>query len=79
EPRAYCPCPYAAGDLGLGVVMKTSVSFRIDSALLESAKRAAKTENRTLTNFLETLLREKLVGQDVEREPVAPSAEVARV
>jgi hypothetical protein len=59
--------------------MKTSVSFRIDSALLESAKRAAKTENRTLTNFLETLLREKLVGQDVEREPVAPSAEVARV
>ena len=36
--------------------MKQSVTFRLDPRLLAEAKRVAGAENRTLTNFVETLL-----------------------
>jgi hypothetical protein len=40
--------------------MKQAISVRIDPALLARARRCAKQENRTLTNFLETVLKERL-------------------
>ncbi len=36
------------------------MTFRIDSLLLDSARRAADAENRTLTNFVETTLKQRL-------------------
>jgi len=43
--------------------MKKLVTFRIDSALLDAARRAAEAENRTLTNFVETVLKHRLNTQ----------------
>lgn len=40
--------------------MKKPVTFRIDQDLLEEARRSARAENRTLTNFVETLLKTKV-------------------
>lgn len=37
--------------------MKKPVTFRIDQELLETARKKAQSENRTLTNFVETLLK----------------------
>lgn len=37
--------------------MKKAVTFRFDAALLEDARRCAVRENRTLTNFIETLVK----------------------
>ena len=36
--------------------MKTAITVRVDNALLVEARRCARLENRTLTNFIETLL-----------------------
>ena len=40
--------------------MKQLVTFRIESTPLDSARRAAEAENRTLTNFVETVLKQRL-------------------
>jgi DNA phosphorothioation-dependent restriction protein DptG len=40
--------------------VKKPVTFRIDPDLLEQARRAAEAENRTLTNFIETVLRARI-------------------
>lgn len=40
--------------------MKKNYSFRFDSDTIEKAKKKAKDENRTLTNWIETLIKEKL-------------------
>ena len=37
--------------------MKKLVTFRLDAELLERARRTAQAENRTLTNFVETVLK----------------------
>lgn len=44
--------------------MRRSVTMRFDQAVLDVAKMRAKTENRTLTNYVETLIR-----KDVTMEP----------
>ena len=40
--------------------MKQAISIRIDPKALERGRKAAKLENRTLTNFIETALKERL-------------------
>ncbi len=40
--------------------MKTAITVRVDAALLIEAKRCARLENRTLTNFIETLLQRRI-------------------
>ena len=39
-----------------GATLKTSISIRIDSDLLDQMKKEAKAENRSLSNYIETLL-----------------------
>ena len=41
--------------------MKTPITVRVDSELLADARRCAREENRTLTNFIETVLRQRVV------------------
>jgi hypothetical protein len=40
--------------------MKRAVTFRLDPDLLAAARNCAKEENRTLTNFIETLLKQHI-------------------
>ena len=40
--------------------MKTSVTLRLDTELLAATRRCAVLENRTLTNFIETLLKQRM-------------------
>jgi hypothetical protein len=40
--------------------MKQAITVRIDPQLLADARALAKQENRTLTNFLETALKERV-------------------
>lgn len=63
--------------------MKKAVTFRFDAALLEDARRCAVRENRTLTNFIETLIKIHVASQRSGVEaapdalivmPLAPSA-----
>jgi hypothetical protein len=55
--------------------MRQSVTMRLDPGVLKAARRKATADNRTLTNYVETLLRRDL--QAGPREPtlrvVAPS------
>jgi hypothetical protein len=44
----------------LGKPMKHSITMRIDPNLLAAARACAKEENRSLTNFLETALKQRL-------------------
>ena len=43
--------------------MKKLVTFRFDADVLANAKRLADRENRTLTNFIETVLKQALDGK----------------
>jgi len=40
--------------------MKTAITVRLDPELLEAVRVGAERENRTLTNFIETSLKERL-------------------
>jgi hypothetical protein len=40
--------------------MKHAITIRIDPELLEQARTCAKQENRTVTNFIETILKERI-------------------
>jgi hypothetical protein len=51
--------------------MKKPVTFRIDQTLLEQARRSAQAENRTLTNFVETLLKTKVMSSGQVERPAA--------
>jgi hypothetical protein len=42
--------------------MKQAITIRLDPELLASARQRAKEENRTLTNFLETALKERFAS-----------------
>lgn len=54
--------------------MKTAITVRVDAALLIEAKRCARLENRTLTNFIETLLQRRVT--ELTTEAVRDGAEV---
>ncbi len=45
---------------GFENAMKKLVTFRLDPDLLEEARRSAQAENRTLTNFVETVLKRSM-------------------
>jgi len=49
--------------------MKKPITFRIEQNLLEQARRSAQAENRTLTNFVETLLKMKVAPLDQPKRP----------
>jgi len=51
--------------------MRTSMTIRLDPAVLAEARRRAALENRTLTNYIETLLR-----RDLRRAEVEPAIDV---
>ena len=44
--------------------MRQSITMRLDPAILSAAKMRAKANNRTLTNYVETLLMRDLVDFD---------------
>ena len=50
----------AAVETGTGASMKTPITVRIEVGLLTEARRCAREENRTLTNFIETVLHQVL-------------------
>ena len=45
--------------------MKQPITIRLDPELLATARMCAKEENRTLTNFLETALKERFSASGV--------------
>jgi hypothetical protein len=47
--------------------MKQPITIRLDPELLANARIRAKEENRTLTNFLETALKERFEASGVLR------------
>lgn len=47
--------------------MKQPITIRLDPELLANARLRAKEENRTLTNFLETALKERFDASTVLR------------
>jgi len=40
--------------------LKTAITVRVDATLLIEARRCARLENRTLTNFIETLMHRRI-------------------
>jgi len=44
--------------------MKKLVTFRFDADLLAKARHLAQRDNRTLTNFIETILKQSLDGKE---------------
>jgi hypothetical protein len=42
------------------MVMKTAITVRLDPDLLEAIRQQARQENRTLTNLIETVLRDRI-------------------
>jgi hypothetical protein len=55
--------------------MKQAITIRIDPELLADARALAKEENRTLTNFLETALKERV---STSHSPQTPKRSVDR-
>ena len=49
--------------------MKKAVTFRIDRDLLDMARRSAAAENRSLTNFIETVLKARFEPGEPTRRP----------
>lgn len=49
--------------------MKQIVTFRLDPGLLAKARNSAQRENRTLTNFVETLLKQAVDGPASDSRP----------
>ena len=53
--------------------MRRPVTMRLDQDVLTAARRRASGDNRTLTNYVETLLRRDLqIGIDQRLEVIAP-------
>jgi hypothetical protein len=44
--------------------MKQAITIRVEADLLQRAREVAERENRTLTNFIETVLKERLEATD---------------
>jgi hypothetical protein len=53
--------------------MKQPITFRLDAELLAEARARAVVENRTLTNYLETVLKQHMADTRVEIERSAGS------
>jgi hypothetical protein len=51
--------------------MKKPVTFRFDPDLLDRARRSAQADNRTLTNFVETVLKAQVDRPDARVSPPA--------
>lgn len=51
--------------------MRQSITMRLDPAVLKAARNKAGSDNRTLTNYIETLMR-----KDLEIEASEPSLDV---
>ena len=49
--------------------MKTPITIRVEAGLLAAARRCAAEENRTLTNFIETVLRRRVEEMRPEQSP----------
>jgi hypothetical protein len=58
--------------------MKHPITIRLDPELLAIARIRAKEENRTLTNFLETALKERFEASGVSRRPKQPFGRTGR-
>jgi hypothetical protein len=52
--------------------MKQPITIRLDPELLANARIRAKEENRTLTNFLETALKERFKASAVSQASKRP-------
>jgi len=50
--------------------MKTQVALRLDAQLVDAAKTQADRENRSLANFVETVLAEALVSPAGDGRPI---------
>jgi hypothetical protein len=59
--------------------MKKAVTFRFDAALLEDARRCAVRENRTLTNFIETLVKTHVAASQGSGNVPEPDKLVANI
>jgi hypothetical protein len=53
--------------------VKQVVTFRLDPGLLAKARHFAQRENRTLTNFVETLLKQAVDGPASGSAPTRPA------
>src|SRR5215211_4117322 len=42
--------------------MKTAITIRVDAVLLDAVRQQARQENRSLTNLIETALKERIAG-----------------
>ena len=42
--------------------MKTAITVRLDPGLLDAVRQQARQENRTLTNLIETVLRDRMAA-----------------
>lgn len=49
--------------------MKTAITVRLDPDLLSAVRASADRENRTLTNFIETALKEHIEGSRFASRP----------
>ncbi len=45
------------------MAIKTAITVRLDPGLLEAVRKQARQENRTLTNLIETVLRDRIPAQ----------------
>jgi predicted transcriptional regulator len=58
--------------------MKQLVTFRLDAELLERVRKMAQAENRTLTNFVETVLKRSFEPVEVRPAPTGQADRDAR-
>lgn len=52
--------------------MRQSITIRLDPSILSAAKVRAKANNRTLTNYVETLMRDLVNGDNTKITVFAP-------
>jgi hypothetical protein len=56
-----------------GEAMRQSVTMRLDPAVLKAARKKAARDNRSLTNYVETLMRRDLQRAEATLEVIAPA------
>jgi hypothetical protein len=52
--------------------LKTPVTVRLNPDLLAEVRQSAARDNRSLTNFIETALRERINGVSLSQSPSGP-------
>ena len=58
--------------------MKQLVTFRLDAELLERVRKMAQAENRTVTNFVETVLKRSFEPGEARSAPTVQADRDAR-